>query len=60
MAEMKQTGFDPKAIDDAKVFSEIYIKLPSDKKAMVIAFMKGMEAAKETAETESADALLTR
>ena len=45
MSKVQKTGFDPKAIDDAKVFSEIYIKLPSDKKAMVIAFMKGMEAA---------------
>lgn len=46
MSKVQTTGFDPKAIDDAKVFSEIYIKLPSDKKAMVIAFMKGMEAAR--------------
>lgn len=60
MSKVQTTGFDPKAIDDAKVFSEIYIKLPSDKKAMVIAFLKGMEAAKETAENETADALLTR
>ena len=34
MSKVQTTGFDPKAIDDAKVFSEIYIKLPSDKKAM--------------------------
>ena len=47
MSKVQTTGFDPKAIDDAKVFSEI-------------AFMKGMEAAKETAENETADALLTR
>ena len=60
MSKVQTTCFDPKAIDDAKVFSEISIRLPSDKKAMVIALMEGMETAKENAETASADALLTR
>ena len=35
---------DEQAIDDIKVFSELYARLPAEKKEVVIAFMNGMEA----------------
>lgn len=35
---------DERAIDDIKVFSELYARLPAEKKEVVIAFMNGMEA----------------
>lgn len=48
-------SFDASAFNDTRKFAELFSRLPQEKKAMVVAFIAGMEAQEHLNRSEPAE-----